>query len=109
MTSFLKLNLPVKLSLNARVFNNYTEGLHAVVLMGTRPTRNRSCELLIRNSWGERYQNFTSCHCYNKNKKTFESCYPSAKIDPAYTVLACWYRWSEVLSVLSGYTPTRYN
>lgn len=105
MTSSLRNNLPVKLSLDARIFNHNVEGSHAVVLMGSRPTRNKSCELLIRNSWGTDYQNFSSCHCFNKTKKTFESCYPSPNMDSNYIVLACWYRWNEVLSVLRGYTP----
>lgn len=102
MAGYLKRNVPIRLRINASAFKENMSGLHGVVLMGTRATRNRTCELLIRNSWGTDYGSNTSCHCFDNKTQQFKSC-NSQYIKDSETVLACWYEWNQLNKDLLSY------
>lgn len=96
---------PVRLSIDAVALDPNSKGAHAVVIMGSRPTRGGACEVLIRNSWGELYPNSISCTCYDHTYKEFKSCSPAVDDDKNIEVLACWYSWNGLTPYIYGYQP----
>lgn len=105
LSSYLKKNLPVKLHIDYVAIDKKQNGDHGVVLMGTRPTRIGSCDILVRNSRGLKYNNFKSCYCFNKSSNKFEACYPLNPVANNQDVLACWYSWDTFHEHLLSYTP----
>ncbi len=103
--TYLKHGNPVTLSLNGKVLDPATDGMHGVVIVGSRFTRARTCEILIRNSWGEKYPGVSDCYCYDHSQSKFKGCYNGENKKKSLEVLGCWYNWEKIAPVATIYRP----
>ncbi len=80
-------------------------GMHASLLVGSRPANN-SCEYLLRNTWGAGYGSWTQnwkCDC--KDKKTgayFSNCKKGTHPTSKYEVIGCWVSEDKLVKNIYG-------
>jgi hypothetical protein len=80
-------------------------GSHASMLVASRPS-GKSCEYLLRNTWGAGYGSWTkNWKCACKDKKTgsyFNDCSKDSHPVNKYEVVGCWIPESKIIKNLYG-------